>query len=758
MDIPEDITSIDQLRWYRMVLVNTRKKKKIEVLQPCRVLSPGEAAKCRRNNLISNDTRVGGGTVIQYLKHPDIERGLYKCVDDSSLIPFGYASRDGLSATFNDDYLRRYTQQEGKTVPPLNLERTRIFLKRAFDHAIETERKMKEQSEKDLREYYDGSSDDGANNIGRSGERLTKSKRVQFEVLDGDDDAGNYDDGDNHDDMDDLDIPYTQAITFDPDDFGTVEGPSNEPIRPGDVIEYYCPIFVSGDARGLRHATVLSVDPNDSMPLVLSNGEGLPRSTKVKRIKVMSGNELVDHPGIFRAMDRFKLTKRGSATAADAITMEASRFGAIMKKKINRLREKAEADGFAPMDMLVNIRGVTTNPNSPNRTKALSDSTLRGKKRESLLSSFADDISDSEAPKITIKPATIMTRIDRLSDAISRTGKISGNEENNQTDIGDEKKSRAWNHSSSASSGLSLATSDEGSYESPHINLGKNHKKMTQCENSTLPKRKLKANSWSDANTYDLSLSSDDDETEKRNTRQKRMGKSNNATTKGGACSSNSPVKTSPTTSFASLKRLSKRSSAHDYRYTEPSSQSSSHSNNDKDEKGSTSKALRRKELILSSTPPSSTSSLSTNTSSIRKLAKAETKTKTESTRLKKHLSSSDAVKIPNGNTSNPTSKKRPLPSSDSSSFDDGDDVVMSKPHQIRDENELIRRIQSVNGQMRDSLESIDRPRKLKERMESAGECQIGNLDFINTGWTRGKAGWEKSSNDGSGFRFGRYK
>ena len=45
----------------------------------------------------------------------------------------------------------------------------------------------------------------------------------------------------------DVDIPYTQATTFDPDDFGELEGPSNEPIRPGDVIEYYCPIFVSGD-------------------------------------------------------------------------------------------------------------------------------------------------------------------------------------------------------------------------------------------------------------------------------------------------------------------------------------------------------------------------------------------------------------------------------------------------------------------------------------------------------------------------------
>jgi hypothetical protein len=35
---------------------------------------------------------------------------------------------------------------------------------------------------------------------------------------------------------------------------------------------------------------------------------------------------------------------------------------------------------------------------------------------------------------------------------------------------------------------------------------------------------------------------------------------------------------------------------------------------------------------------------------------------------------------------------------------------------------------------------------------ESAEEVQTVN------GWTRGKAGWEKSSAGDSGFRFGRYK
>ena len=44
---------------------------------------------------------------------------------------------------------------------------------------------------------------------------------------------------------------------------------TNEPICPGDEMLYYCPMSVAGDPSGLCTTTVLSVDPNDSMPLVL---------------------------------------------------------------------------------------------------------------------------------------------------------------------------------------------------------------------------------------------------------------------------------------------------------------------------------------------------------------------------------------------------------------------------------------------------------------------------------------------------------
>ena len=133
---------------------------------------------------------------------------------------------------------------------------------------------------------------------------------------------------------------YTTADTFDPD-IVSFELKCKEKLCPGDVIQYYCPIFVAGDPRGLRETTILSVDPNNSFPLVLSNGEGLPSTCKVKRIKVIQHNRLVDHLGIFRSMDSFQMKKRGSATAADGVYMQASYFDEIMKRNIKNAMGKA---------------------------------------------------------------------------------------------------------------------------------------------------------------------------------------------------------------------------------------------------------------------------------------------------------------------------------------------------------------------------------------------------------------------------------
>ncbi len=112
----------------------------------------------------------------------------------------------------------------------------------------------------------------------------------------------------NGDCWDNDDLAYTTADNFDLEKL-VCSDKSTEPIHPGDVVVYYCPIFVTGDPRGLRETTILAVNPNDNYPLVLSNGDGIPNTTHVKRIKVFCNNMLMEHRGIFREIRRYVLKK-----------------------------------------------------------------------------------------------------------------------------------------------------------------------------------------------------------------------------------------------------------------------------------------------------------------------------------------------------------------------------------------------------------------------------------------------------------------
>lgn len=847
-----------------MRLLQTEERTR-EKLQPCRVLSPGEAAKQKRKMAKDNKHSMAGKTtVIQYLKFPDVDEGLYKCVDDTTLIPFGYTSKDGLSTTFNDAYLQRYMQQQSKTTGSSDLEATRLFLTRLFNHARETERKSRARAKKDLEDYYEDSSSSSASddNNGssnkkvadskkakaattttsrtksstllskrssdsveivngnkskitskirpspsidlsssdgsddetsyqlRSSKKVLDSKRVQFgqfEVVENTDD--NDDDDEANDDMDELDVPYTQAITFDPDDFGPDEEQSNEPIRPGDVIEYYSPIFVAGDARGLRQATVLAVDPNDDSPLALSNGDVLPNNTKAKRIKAMCDGELLDHPGIYRPIYKFKLTKRGKASAATGIAMEAARFGRIMQKNISKMKKKAEADGFAPMDMLVNIKGVNSRADETSSEKPLSGASSRGKKRESLLSSSDDSddeiVTNKQKRRTTMKPQSKKTS----GTTNSRTTKPNNNKENNRTAsaAGKGKRMSLGSLSSSASLGSSLASSDDSSIESTSANLESSRKKMAHCAKSASSKGK-KPN----AKTYDLSLSSDDDNADSIDVLpKKKMGKdTKRCNTPEKARSSNDSVdsarsletpnslglskkstsnKPSSTSSFGSSKRRLKLGATGKNQSVAPSSSSSSssslHGNNGKSKKkGSARKATRgRSVLPASPSSPSSSSSDDSSTSSnlqssrpYRKQAKAAATTKSRtksSTRTLLSKRSSDAVEIVNGNKSKITSKKRPSPSIDLSSSDVSDDETSYQMRSCKTvKKQLLKQSSNASG----SISSETGKKSAREEV-STGQQQQGDM-MNNFGWTQGTAGWRKSAAGGTGFSFSRSK
>jgi hypothetical protein len=197
--------------------------------------------------------------------------------------------------------------------------------------------------------------------------------------------------------------------------------------------------------------------------------------------------ELVDHPGIFRPIIRFKLSKAGKATIADAVAKQSSRFGNIMKKNIKKLKSKAEADGFAPMDLLVNVKGANTSSQSSSEVSAPKASQKKAV-CQSLLSSSSessdDDSSEDEYPtQGKSKASSSATRKVELEIDRATTPKLKENKENSYTASHRDRGLSLGSLSSKASLGTSLASSsdDDNSIESvPQVNLGTNHSSMTQ--------------------------------------------------------------------------------------------------------------------------------------------------------------------------------------------------------------------------------------------------------------------------------------
>lgn len=191
--------------------------------------------------------------------------------------------------------------------------------------------------------------------------------------------AGYVEDSDGEQDV--LEEPYTQAIQMNSDESYNSDDDirnvlnhgkkfvAKEPIRPGDVIEYYCPVFVYGSKQGLRQATVMSIDPNRKFILELSNGELLDRDHKVKRIKVLSKFEgedlLLDHPGVTRSIEKFKLLKLNKPHDLKVET-ESGRLKRVIKGTIDTFMENVKNCDFAPTDMLVRFKGIEDAPRGGN--------------------------------------------------------------------------------------------------------------------------------------------------------------------------------------------------------------------------------------------------------------------------------------------------------------------------------------------------------------------------------------------------------
>jgi hypothetical protein len=89
------------------------------------------------------------------------------------------------------------------------------------------------------------------------------------------------------------------------------------------------------------------------MPLVLDNAKGIPSTTFVKPIRILKDNLIVDHPGIFRSLDQFKMkNKQRETTMGDVMTRNAADFKGRMNQHIKQGIERCTKEGgLAIVDM-----------------------------------------------------------------------------------------------------------------------------------------------------------------------------------------------------------------------------------------------------------------------------------------------------------------------------------------------------------------------------------------------------------------------
>jgi hypothetical protein len=110
----------------------------------------------------------------------------------------------------------------------------------------------------------------------------------------------------------------------------TISKATEEPLLPGDMIAYWHPIFVAGDTRGWRTATIREIDPKHNPPLRLDNMDCLNMYHSVSRYKILQADGTlveVPEPRSCGWIKHFKLKK--SKEAPYRMSTEGARVGLL---------------------------------------------------------------------------------------------------------------------------------------------------------------------------------------------------------------------------------------------------------------------------------------------------------------------------------------------------------------------------------------------------------------------------------------------
>ena len=381
---------------------------------------------------------------------------------------------------------------------------------------------------------------------------------------------------DNASDCEPLDEPYTQDLGLLSDDdylpsFPLEGEKAKEPIRPGDVVEYYSHVYVAGDKRGRRIAKVLSVDPERSPILVLDNGECIPSDTQIRRTKVMVGGTLRAHSGMYRPIDNFKLIKclpSGSSGVAAGLAKEVRRVGEVISRNMAEFQEKAQADGFAPMDLMNRYKGApsATSTRKSSRMTPISEGPSAGSSKTSGTprSVASSRSTSSERRRVTVNRQKEAQGSSPASSASGETSSEAKQRSTNQPNKYDQNAKYATNMRTevlssgvSSSSGDSLSSDDEFVEPSANADNTRRHSLLNSSGQSKYTKTSSTLHDLLSSSSSSSDNESSDDERQRKSsasTRKSTKRKSPDQTkrtsnpwsTGGGKISKRDPWGSSP--------------------------------------------------------------------------------------------------------------------------------------------------------------------------------------------------------------------
>ena len=277
---------------------------------------------CRRN--VDPQTTVGlhlqqqkqqrnKQVTIQYLGLYHPSTGKYDQVAASKLIPVVLQSQDEQKNDHLDgEYLQQYErmlQKASSNNKPERILAEVMIVRRIVDQvraqqqaaaAAQLEQEKEQQQQKKKQQQL----------------HPPPPELVASTQSDNEEQVSSSDDSDSDDDSVDS---YTTRLK------------KKEPLRAGDTIQYYHPTEVAGRRDRLITSKVLSVDPKHrSFPLVLDNGDLIPRDHPVQISKRLLRNKEVEHrKGLTQPIEKFKLMKSGTWTHQDAIQRKADRYKSI---------------------------------------------------------------------------------------------------------------------------------------------------------------------------------------------------------------------------------------------------------------------------------------------------------------------------------------------------------------------------------------------------------------------------------------------